>query len=256
MDRDLTRLLEEWPYEPGRINVRLIRGDDGDPLVQVRLDLGLLQMSVDGRPDGFRANQAPSVLEMHETRLDELGMAEPPEEGEAEQPSLRLSPDECRQLREEAMQYAHRYVALLVLEDFEGVTRDTTRNLRVLDILHAHAEMEADRRSLEPQRAYLVMMRARARASMAMKDGEPRAALIAIDEGLEELRAAFELQEQAEAFENSKEASVLRGMREALVPKLPVSQRAELRARLDEALVQENYELAAILRDELRMLPE
>ena len=45
-------------------------------------------------------------------------------------------------------------------------------------------------------------------------------------------------------------------MREALVPKLPVSQRAELRARLDEALMQENYELAAILRDELRMLPE
>ena len=33
MDRDLTRLLEEWPYEAGRIIVRLIRGDDGDPLV-------------------------------------------------------------------------------------------------------------------------------------------------------------------------------------------------------------------------------
>lgn len=256
MDRDLARLLEEWPYEPGRINVRLIRGNEGDPLVQVRLDLGILQMSVDGRPDGFRANHAPSVLEMHETRLDEISLGEPPEEGEATPETLQLSPDECRQLREEAMQYAHRYVALLVLEDFEGVTRDTTRNLRVLDILGAHAESEADQRSLEPQRAYLLMMRARARASIAMKDSEPRAALLAIDEGLDELRAAFAMQDNADAFEGSQEAGVLRGMREALVPKLPVSQRAELRARLDEALIQENYELAAILRDELRMLPE
>ncbi len=256
MDRDLTRLLEEWPYEPGRINVRLIRGDDGDPLLQVRLDLGLLQMSVDGRPDGFRSERAPSVLEMHEARLDELeAQGEEGEPGHAPE-TLRLSGDECRQLREEAMQYAHRYVALLVLEDFEGVARDTTRNLRVLDLLSEHAETEGDRRSLEPQRAYLLMMRARARASLAMKDGEPRAALLAIDEGLEDLRAAYERQEVPEAFESSKEAGVLRGMREALVPKLPVSQRAELRARLDEALLQENYELAAILRDELRMLPE
>ncbi len=256
MDRDLTRLLEEWPYEAGRINVRLIRSDAGDPLVQVRLDLGILQMSVDGRPDGFRADAAPSVLEMHEARLDELSLGEP-EDDEAGGPgALALSADECRQLREEAMQYAHRYVALLVLEDFEGVTRDTTRNLRVLDLLASHGETEADRRSLEPQRAYLLMMRARARASLAMKDGEPRAALIAIDEGIEELRNAFALQDNPDAFETSKEVGVLRGMREALVPKLPVSQRAELRARLDEALMQENYELAAILRDELRMLPE
>jgi protein-arginine kinase activator protein McsA len=43
-------------------------------------------------------------------------------------------------------------------------------------------------------------------------------------------------------------------MRDALVPKLPLSQRAELRQRLEAAIAAENYELAAILRDELRML--
>ncbi|GJM18870.1 MAG: UvrB/UvrC protein [Phycisphaeraceae bacterium] len=261
MDRDLSRLLEEWPYEPGRINVRLIRGDGGDPLVQVRLDLGILQMSVDGRPEGPRGPDAPSVLEIHEGRADELSMVEDDEDGPTTPPvpdpeGLGLTPEECRALREEAMQYAHRYVALLVLEDFEGVVRDTTRNLRVVELLSEHAKSDGDKNSLEPQRAYLLMMRARARASLAMKDGEPRAALLAIDEGLDELRACFEGQGQGEAFEASKEASVLRGMREALVPKLPVSQRAELRTRLDEALASENYELAAILRDELRMLPE
>ncbi len=43
-------------------------------------------------------------------------------------------------------------------------------------------------------------------------------------------------------------------MREALVPKLPVSQKSELKQRLKEAIANENYELASILRDELRML--
>ena len=43
-------------------------------------------------------------------------------------------------------------------------------------------------------------------------------------------------------------------MRDALVPQLLPAQRSELEARLRAAIVAENYELAAILRDELRML--
>ena len=38
--------------------------------------------------------------------------------------------------------------------------------------------------------------------------------------------------------------------------KLPASQKNELRERLRVAVEQENYELAAILRDELRMLSD
>ena len=51
------------------------------------------------------------------------------------------------------------------------------------------------------------------------------------------------------------EVQLLRGMREMLVPKLPTSQRSELEERLRAAIRAENYELAAILRDELRQLP-
>jgi protein-arginine kinase activator protein McsA len=47
-----------------------------------------------------------------------------------------------------------------------------------------------------------------------------------------------------------------RSRADAFVPKLPVSQKSELWKRLAAALEQEYYELAAILRDELRMLPD
>jgi protein-arginine kinase activator protein McsA len=39
-----------------------------------------------------------------------------------------------------------------------------------------------------------------------------------------------------------------------LEAKLPISQKAELKQRLQRAIETENYELAAILRDELKQL--
>ena len=74
--------------------------------------------------------------------------------------------------------------------------------------------------------------------------------MAAIDQGLSELEELL----GPDVAERSNEMHLLRGMREMLVPKLPASQRVELEERLQAALDDENYELAAILRDELRMM--
>lgn len=249
MSSDLSRLLREWPFEPGKLNVRLITGEDGESRIQVRLDLGILQMFTNGRPDGQRPNGFDSLLEYHESRLDAAAAGD---EGKR----FSLSEDECDEIRSEAVQYYHRYMALLVLEDYEGVVRDTTRNLRVLDLCAQHAETEGDREALEQFRPYITMMRAQAMARQALKDNEPKAALNAIDDALESLRQYFAEAGEPDLYEQSGEVQMLRGMREALVPKLPVSQKTELKARLAKAIEQENYELAAILRDELRLLKD
>lgn len=250
MNQDLSKLLAEWAYEPGAINARQIKGEDGLPRIQIRVDLGILQMFPAGRPDGQRPNGFPSLLEYFEAQLDSKS-----EEEEGSPPErFSLSQEDCRLLREEAVQYYHRYLALLALEDYEGVVRDTTRNLRVLDLCAAHAETEGDRNVLEQFRPYILMLRSRAMASQALKDNEPKAALFALDQGLESLRQYFSSVGQPQMFDASAEADMLRGMRESLVPKLPVSQHAELHTRLAEAIEHENYELAAILRDELKMM--
>ena len=307
MNVDITELLQGWPFEPGKINVRLIEGEGGDQKVQVRLDLGVLQMELDGRPDGTRPLDHDSLLEHYESKLDRVMRGEAPadetdpgdisdpaadhdpgrvgpeeapptggDEAEELPPELAesgaegafadeegvsgtefvLTPDDCRSLREEAVQYYHRYVALLVLEDFDRVIRDTTRNLRVLDICREYAASEDDRTILEQFRPYITMMRARALASQALADNEPKAALHAIDEAIETLRGYFSRQDSSDLFEMSGEVQMLREMRDSLVPKLPVSQKSELRQRLQRAIEDENYELASILRDELKMLPE
>ena len=51
-EHDLTDLFQSWPAQAGRINARRIDGADGRPKLQVRIDLGILQMEMEGRPDG------------------------------------------------------------------------------------------------------------------------------------------------------------------------------------------------------------
>lgn len=255
MNPDLTELFESWPFEPGRLNARIITGTDGNPRIQVRLDLGILQMHMDGRPDGQKPNGYQSLLEMFEARIDPETDEETAEDIEPEEVEpLVLTPEDCKALRDEAAQYYHRYMALLALEEFEAVVRDTTRNLRVLDLCRKYAQTESDRTELEPYRPYVLMIRARALASQALRDGEAKAALLALDEGLEALRLHFADRGEIDLFEQSSEVQMLRSMRSSLVPKLPVSQKTELRQRLQAAIQQENYELAAILRDELKLM--
>ena len=276
MQRDLTELLEEWPYETGQITVRVIDGVDHMPRIQVRLDLGLLQMKTDGRPDGNRPHGFDSLLDYFESKIDQDILdaqiqsieheGDEPEEQYLEKTkfdeqeetqaseSRFLSPDDCRLLREEAQQYYHRYIAMLVLEDYEAVVRDTSRNMRVLDLFRNHAATAEDMMAMESHRPYIMMMRARSLASQALKADENKAAIFAIDEGLDALKAYYDSIEQSELFEESGEVAMLRDMRDTLIPKLPVSQKAELRQRLDAAIASENFELAAILRDEIRML--
>lgn len=248
MTNDLTKLLQDWPFVAGQLAVRLIEGDDGREKLQIRLDLGLLQLEAEGRPDGSRPHGFESLLDYYESKLEEHQM----EGGDPEQ--FQLDEDACRALREEASQFYHRYVALYVLEDLEGVLRDTSRNLRALDFMERHAASDEDRESLAQFRPYLLMMRARALAGLAIRDREPRAAILAIDEALERIREHFVEAGEPELYEESSEARLLEGMKESLVPKLPVSPETELRDRLNKAIEQENYELAAILRDELRAM--
>ena len=98
MDDDITPILEAWKFDPERVNVRFIEALDGRPLIQVRIELGILQMNRDGRPDG-----GPDVLENLEAAI-------------AADDGLKIDSEMATALREEAVLIHQRYVALLSLE--------------------------------------------------------------------------------------------------------------------------------------------
>ncbi|MCH2148156.1 MAG: UvrB/UvrC motif-containing protein [Phycisphaerales bacterium] len=227
---DVSDFLASWPREPGQFQVRAVTAEDGRQLVQVRIDMGVVQMEAHGRPDGL-----PSVLERLEAHQEARTV---------------LDAATCRALRDEAVMVHHRYVAMFNLKQFDAVVRDVRHNLRILDLCSRHAELERDRNAMEHLRPQILTMGVRADAEAAMAGNQPRLAMEAIDRGLAELTVILGPQD----LEKSNEVQLLRGMRDLLVPKLPSSQRAELEERLTAALDAENYELAAILRDELRLM--
>jgi hypothetical protein len=245
---DLTDILRAWPHTPGRINARIVTGGDGRRKLQIRIELGVLQMEVDGRPDGERPHGFASLLEYQRDRLQRYR-----EHGGVPE-AFVLSPDECRALREEAVQHYHRYVGLFALEEFAGVVRDAEHSLGILDLCRGYALQDQDRTMLEQFRGQIIMMRSRSEAELALRQGLPKQALAALDRGLGELRSAYDDAGRLDDYDRANETQLLRGMKDALVPKLPTSQRVELQERLRAAIDAENYELAAILRDELRLL--
>jgi hypothetical protein len=246
--KDITPMLRGWDYEPGTINVRKISGLDGSPKLQMRVDLGLLQMEVNGRPDGERPFGCESLLEYHEKQIATLQRQEGSEMG------FHLTSTECQSLREEAIMYYQRYLSLFVLEDFPGVVRDTSRNLRVLDLCSKYADDEQDRLILEQYRAYIIMMHTRARASILDSDNKHAEALEAVNDGLEAIREFFQRFGQEDAFGESNEVRVLKRLARDLRRKVPVTSAERLQRKLDRAVKNEQYEEAARLRDKLRTL--
>ncbi len=246
MSLDISGILRDWPYEPGQVTVRRIRGRDGRERIQLRLDLGVLQMEVDGRPDGHRPHGFKSLLRYYERRRDKYVADRGSDEG------FTLDAHDCELLRGEGILYYHRYFACFVLGDYERVRRDTLRNLRLFDFCLACAARQEDRYVLEQYRPYVLMMLTRAQAKIAMKTDGPSQALSTIRNGIRKIEEFFIGFAQEDMAADSGEIAILNAMAieiESQIPKDPIE---KLREDLSHAIAEERYEDAASLRDRLR----
>jgi hypothetical protein len=241
--KDITPVLKGWDYESGTINVRKVVGTDGSPKLQVRLNLGLLQMEMTGRPDGVRPHGHESLLDYFETQLKEHQNRNGTELG------FHLTGEQCHFLREEAMMYYHRYLGLFVLEEYTGVARDTARNLRLMDLCSQFAIDEQDRIVLEQYRPYLTMMNARALASIAFEAKQYDEALKVVERALKSIQAFFARFGQEPQYAHANEVKVLKRFARDIRRKIPVDPLQKLQERLDRAVEEEHYEEAARLRD-------
>src|SRR5882757_4415233 len=69
MDFDISPLLDHWQYNSGQVFVRKFKGKDGKEKIQLRVDLGLLQMNAEGRPDGKRPYGHNSLFDYYQAKL-------------------------------------------------------------------------------------------------------------------------------------------------------------------------------------------
>jgi hypothetical protein len=249
MNFDISHLLEQWDYQPGQVVVRRFIGKDGQEKIQLRIDLGLLQMNAQGRPDGKRPFGHPTLYEFFLARLEAHRAAH----GGSDD-GFSLSPDDCSRLQMETFQYHHRYICLLQLEDYEGVARDTARNLRVFEFVDTYAASESLSWALQQFRPQVLMLQTRALASQCLENEEYGAALQEIDTGIGRIREFLEESGRHELAAQCPEITGLEHWRAEIESKRPLSRREELERDLNEAVRQEDYEKAAQVRDALKKL--
>jgi hypothetical protein len=249
MDFDISHLLDQWEYQPGQVVVRRFKAKNGREKIQLRVDLGLLQMNAEGRPDGKRPFGYPSLFEHYRARLHRYVAAH---DGSDE--GFKLKAEDCARLQLEALQYHHRYICLLQLEDHASVIRDTERNLAVFDFVSRHAESEELAWSLQQFRPQLLMVLTRARASQALQVNDHALAIQQIEEGLEKIRAFCHEHARGDAAETMGEVQALENWLNEIRAKRPLSRREKLERALHDAINVEDYERAAKVRDELRNL--
>ena len=206
-------------------------------------------MYADGRPDGRRPFGHPSLFEYYQARLyKHLEAHHGSDEG------FKLKPEDCAKLQLEAVQYHHRYICLLQLEDYAGVVRDAERNLAVFDFVAEHAQSEELAWSLQQFQPQLLMILTRARAAQALQAEDYTLAIQLVEEGLEKIRGFYAENGRPDAAEQTGEVQSLENWLQEIRAKRPLSRRESLERALNEAVKSEDYERAAKMRDALRNL--
>jgi hypothetical protein len=245
MSLDLNTLLQDWPHESGSIKVRKILGLDGREKLQLRIDLGILQMEMTGRPDGQRPHNCESLLQYHQRRA-----AREAARGE----EYELTSEQCSELQQEGIQYYHRYLSLFQINDFAAVIRDTQRNLDLFEFVAEHTDRDELAWSFQQFRPYVLMMNTRAKASILLGDGRFADAMREIESGRDAIVDFFQQSSFPEMAQKSSEIAFLDEWLEEVSSKRPLSKLEIMQREMEVAIASELYERAAELRDAIKLL--
>jgi hypothetical protein len=234
----IDHILHNWPYEPNSLSVRMRLGQDGRDVIQMRLDLGLLQLETTGRPDGLQPEGADTYLDLLRSKAASAGAG------------FVLSDDQCAEADREFVQFYHRRLCWLALRKFTHAMADADHTLELMDLCKEYSPDDEWTISHEQYRPFVLFHRTQAAALSQLEQGNgPEASVQAINEGLDSIRAVFLEHESVEEFEQDELVERLVEMRETLRTQFEVGRTLE--EQLNDAVAAEKYELAAQLRDEL-----
>lgn len=245
LSKDITPILDGWDYEQDDLQVRIVAGDDGQDKIQMRIDMGVVQMEMSGRPDGTRPEGYESLLDALEVQR-----AAAVEAGD----EFSLDGKACQMLMREGVQYYQRYLSAFHLQRYDLVVRDTERNLRLFAFVVANAARQRDKLQLDRYRPYVLMMRSRALGHQALAMNDHTSALKAIDEGIEGVRAFLRDYEESENSVECMELAFLLRWRKEVESERPVGALERLENQLARAISLEAYEEAARIRDQIQRL--
>jgi hypothetical protein len=229
-------ILKEWPYEPNSVSVRVVQGRDGRDVIQMRIEMGILQLEVEGRPDGDR----PGGFETFYDYLVDAARRDA---------DMVMTEDQCSEADREFVQFYHRRICWLAIREFEQAMHDADHTLGLMDFCRAHSPDENWTMTHEQYRPFVLFHRTQAATLCALEDDDAEAAIEAVNQGLRRMRELFRNYETDDDFEDHELVARLIELRESVREKFSVGR--TLQEQLGDAIASEQYELAARLRDQL-----
>jgi len=238
---DISKVLKDWPYDPTKAQqVRNVKGSNGRDIIQVRIDMGILQMEMKGRPDGHKPFGADSLLDYYTSII---------KKGE----SVILNKKALKAINSELMQYYNRRISLFSLQEYKKVVDDANHNLKLLDLISEYCNDEDYILSHEQYRPYIFMHKIQAMALIRIQNKEYDGALDIVNKGIKKIENIYnEKHIPTEDKESNIELKILLNLKEEIKHIRPPNRREILQRSLDRAVEREDYERAAEIRDELK----
>jgi hypothetical protein len=221
----IDRILRDWPYDPDALNVRMIKGDNGRSVIQMRVDLGLLQLEVEGRPDGFRPQGFESYYDFLVGEAVHLGE------------DFVLSDEQCDEADREFVQFYHRRNCWLRLREFRKAIEDANHTLGLMDFCRDHSPDQSWTISHEQYRPYVLFQRTQAEALAELEEHGPAQAVEAIQRGLDRIYEVFAEHDAEEHFDEDEMVNRLKELKDSLRDQFDGE--ARLRQQLSEAVAAE-----------------
>lgn len=237
--QDIDHILEIWPFDPLSINVRLLESSHREVL-QMRVDMGILQLEIEGRPDGGRPGGSNSYYEYLQKKTSKA------------ETDYVLTEQECIEVDREFVQFYHRRVCWLQLKEFNRAVDDADHTLGLMDFCKEYSPDEQWTVSHEQYRPFVLYHRTQAAALARLELYDDNSAELAIEEvnkGLDRLRQLFEDYEAEEQFEEDELIQRLVEFKNGLKEKYEIGR--TLNEQLADAIADEDYERAAEIRDQL-----
>ncbi len=248
MSMDIAHILEGWDYRPDKPVVRRVEGDDGQTKLQLRQDLGVLQMEATGRPDGKRPYGHETMLEYYQVILRQH------RERTGSEDDFQLDEEDCMKLQLESMQFYFRRISWLELGEYREAEKDAEHNLVIVGVVGTFGQTEQLREMFVQWKPFILVHRTMARARYAWEQREFDKAIRHIDEGIGAITEAYRSHGREDSVEESGEIAYLRKWAEEINQAKPLSLGQRLERELDEAIRSEAFERAAVLRDRLKGL--
>lgn len=241
MKQDIDFILQDWVFKPGMAQARLIEAKDGREVIQLRIDLGLLQLETSGRPDGSSPHGHTTYLEYLKEQARLTRKAER---------QFVLNDEQAQEADREFLQFYHRRLCWLALKQYQRALQDADHTLAFMDFVKRHAPNDGYMHAHEQYRGFVLFQRTQAAAALQVENDAPAAAIDEIHAGLERIRRFFAAYEREEEMEEDAMVQHLRRIEATLRKQFHIG--ATLAEQLQQAIADEDYERAARLRDALK----